>query len=396
MPHTTLQNRSSRDLRRYLGICVSCGCGIRLLISALSIGTNDAITWKAIAESVAQVGFFETYKSPAMNHPPIPVLWSCLALALGGATWFSVVFKLPMILADMLACWLVAAAGAADHDIGRTKLAIAAIAFNPVAILISAYHGNTDSIYACLSLLSAYFIVSRKNFFLAGLALGAAINVKLIPVLLIPAAFSFCTQPRQARALLLSLILCALPFVPLFIRVPEDIRRNMLSYVARPDRWGLLLALYDTAASPRFGETAIRIMQGYFVVGRVLILLAAAGIAIFSFRRARWNAYEACLIVYSIFLILAPGFSVQYTVMVVPLLAIVNPGRAWMYATFCGVFLGLAYVMTLVGGIPLLSMFKVDGIPMPAPWFGLVAWLILIWTVVQLLLPQRPRSPVTQ
>ena len=73
----------------------------------------------------------------------------------------------------------------------------------PVRILVSGYHGNTDAVYAMLSLLAVYLLQDRNRPLLAGLALGLAINIKLIPVLLIPPLVLAAQSIRE--------MLCSLP-----------------------------------------------------------------------------------------------------------------------------------------------------------------------------------------
>src|SRR5438552_19200990 len=113
-----------------------------------------------------------------MNHPPLPVLWAALALRAGGGSQheMAVLIKLPAILADMLSIVLLARVWKAR---GHSTAAAIAMELSPVAILISAYHCNTDSIYAFLSLLAMHFLARGRRYFFAGLVLGGAINIKL-------------------------------------------------------------------------------------------------------------------------------------------------------------------------------------------------------------------------
>jgi Gpi18-like mannosyltransferase len=305
------------------------------------------------------------------------------------------VLKLPAIAADALVVALLAWVWLERGDGSHARLAALAMALNPVAIIISGYHCNTDSVYAGLSLLSAYFVTHGRRFLLAGLALGAAINVKLIPLLLIPALLSMCRNWREARQLVGGLAIAAIPFLPL-LAAPEAIYKNMVAYVPSVGRWGVGYFLRDFADSPRFSEVGLYLMRHYLKVGRIAIVVAVAMVTIVSWRTRRWNAYELCVIVYSIFLVLAPGFGTQYLIAVVPLLLAVSIPNAWVYSISGGLFLLLMYWSFLVSErLPLLTLFA----PAPEPpgaggLFGLLAWWVLLTAAVTLVFrAPRPADP---
>ena len=77
-------------------------------------------------------------------------------------------------------------------------MAIAAVyAWSPLAILLSAHHGNHDPVYAMLALLAVYLIDRHNAWLLAGLVLGAAINVKVISAALIPVIAAIAPDLRR-------------------------------------------------------------------------------------------------------------------------------------------------------------------------------------------------------
>jgi Gpi18-like mannosyltransferase len=108
---------------------------------------------------------------------------------------FPTVFKLPMLLADAVACWLLhqIVARRAGTISGWVSAGVYAIA--PISILITAHHCNTEPLYVMLALAAA-LATDRGRPLLAGLLLGAAINVKLVPVLLIPTFVAMRVAPE--------------------------------------------------------------------------------------------------------------------------------------------------------------------------------------------------------
>ncbi|HMB95791.1 MAG TPA: hypothetical protein VKK61_07105 [Tepidisphaeraceae bacterium] len=378
-----MPSQPDQKSRKILIAIILAGVVLRLALAAISLGTNDVLNFGEIATHVNQVGLIETYRTdPLLNHPPLPVLWRQLAWQLHSQYWFAFLTKLPAIAADAGSCWLLAKI-LKDHRVQ----AVAAMAFSPIAILISGYHCNTDNIYAFFSLLSMYFIASDLRFFLAGLALAAAINIKLIPLLLIPIAFSFCRNKRDAGRLLAGLAIGVIPFLPL-LAAADAIVNNMLNYSSWVSEWGIPLFLHDIFKHPPFAQTAHTLMQAYLTAGKMAIIAAILLMSLISWLWRLWTPYQLATLAYATFLVLTPGFGPQYLVMIVPLLLTVDIARSWMFGIFAGMFLLLAYWSRLVSyEIPLRTLFPPDSPTPPGSPFGLIAWFVLLEMIVSLIRP---------
>src|SRR4051812_47224529 len=92
------------------------GFVMRVGLATASWGSNDAIYFYAFGNEINAVGLLHTYvQNPDYNHPPIPGLWAAAARRatewLGSGTLavsaFCVLFKLPVILADVATAWLL-------------------------------------------------------------------------------------------------------------------------------------------------------------------------------------------------------------------------------------------------------------------------------------------------
>jgi hypothetical protein len=140
--------------------------------------------------------------------------------------------------------------------------------------------------------------------------------------------------------------------------------------------------------------------SAYFDFGRyfVLALVAAWAVAVRlrgretnrdrrpasagALKKATYDAYAAAAVTLAIFLFFTPGFGVQYTVMVVPLLFAVWPTMANVYGLAAGVFIGIIYWAQWPGRHwPPDSQFK-GMCPWPSPLYGLVAWGLLGYFVL--------------
>lgn len=375
---------------KFLFAAIVLGMMTRIALSAISWGTLDATTWRDFAYAISQRGLLQLYADRTdFNHPPIPGLWSLIAWRASGPLHvsFPFVFRLPVIAADGLVCWLLFKIWRSRGASRRSALLIAALfAWSLDAILVSAHHGNTDSIYAALALLSVYLAETVGAHFFAGLALGAAINIKLIPVLLlIPMIGAYRDRGDFARVtkFLAGLACGAIPFAPVLFIAGKSFVRNAIEYQSNVTYWGVNAFLKPLAREPRFSVWSQPIMDHYHDLGRYLILASVLLIVLVMRRRAasmRTDRYTTSAITASLFLILAPGFGVQYTVLAGAMLFAVQLAPAVVYGLMAGLYLAITYYLGWQGGSPIDSSHGSEPAP-PSELFGIVAWATLIWFV---------------
>lgn len=407
--------------RQALWLLLAAGLIVRLGLALLSTGSNDAETWLRFTREFRQHGFLQTYViDDDFNHPPIPALWAWgSAILAGGRLWpFTVVFKLLPIAADAASVVLLYAIWSARRQPGLAIVAAAAFAFSPNAVLVSAFHCNTDCCYAMLCLLAVYLMDLREKFFLAGLALAAAINVKLIPVLLIPPLLLSCRSWNQGVRFVLGLGVGALPFLAPLLVARQGFIDHVIHYGSYIDRWGIPF-FFMSWRRQRFdaGSAGGKFILFYSNFGRTLIPLVMVGWALLC--RRRWvigrqsgpndrpaptkvhvdhrsptaagpmavDRFDVAAGAFALFLILTPGFGVQYTAIVGPLLLASRPRAGIVYAITAGLFIGVAYAAAWPGGVPLSSHFHTQT-PFPIACIGAVSWLTLIAFVVALM--RRP------
>ena len=359
---------------------VAAGFVARLVLAWYSIGTNDAGAWRKFAAGVDAHGLIDAYaRFPSLNHPPLPALWAAGALRVSRASGlsFEFVFKLPAILADVGSCLVLARIWSARRGGARSGwIAALLMAWNPAAILVGACHCNTDNVYAFLCLLACYF-ADRRNLFAAGAALAAAINVKLIPVLLVLPLLSLCRDRRDVWQFLNGLHVGIYPFIPILIGAAEPFARNALGYNPQANRWGVGFALYELYLHEPTRRLALDAMRFYFDTGRWFILAAVALLSFFSWRRRAWDAYQLGALALSIFLTLTPGFGLQYAVIAAPLLLAASLRWGAAYGLIAGVFIFTAYATVWTGTVPFYSFF--DGpFSRAAALTGAITWAILV------------------
>ncbi len=348
----------------------------RLALSGVSHGSNDIETWARFADYIVRYGLLRLYVLDAkFNHPPLMGLYSVLAdqATVIFQVRFAVAFKILPIVASVATIYLV-------QRIGHLKLIwLLLFAFNPLDTLVSAYHGNTDSMCAAFCVAAALFADFELPW-LSGFSLGAAMNVKLIPVVLIAPLF-LSLKPRQMWKFALALTLAAAPFVPIFLGPWAAFKRNAIDYNSSIARWGvgLLISTLD-------GHLAAWQMPAHELsvkLGKPLILGSGLVLGLIQRRVRVFSCTELCALVMACFLAFAPGFGVQYLVYPVALLVASHARGAFTYAYLAGFFAFLLYFGFLVDySVPLVSHFRrlFDERSVLA---GFLTWLWLVRYIVR-------------
>lgn len=345
-PRALVVGRAEQLAHRALLAVCALGVLARLVVIAISSGSNDMRTWTEFASYINAHGLWQAYRDiEYFNHPPLMGLLGAglMKLSVGLHVPFRLLWKLPPLVADVCALGLLRGCFQAKGKLWAAG-AMALFSINPVSIAVTAYHGNTDSLCAVLCLYAA--LLHRRDLpLLAGLALAAAANVKVFPLVLAPGFLLLCRTPRAALRLLGGLGLGCLPLVVACLQVPHEFYTNTLHYNPQLDRWGLIAWAIDAQGKyPRFFRL---LTHDYQEVGRFVIVLVAGLFALLG-RSLRWDAVRVGALSLAAFLFLAPGFGVQYLVWPVPLLAAASLQYSAWWALFGGSFSVLVYQSFLV------------------------------------------------
>jgi hypothetical protein len=110
--------------------------------------------------------------------------------------------------------------------------------------------------------------------------------------------------------------------------------------------------------------------------GKALILGSSLALALIHRRLSELELYELGALAFALFLVLAPGFGIQYLIYPAPLLMLASPRRGLAYAYLAGLFAGLTYLVRWTGSSPPFSNFSgpQDQYALAA---GLLAWFLL-------------------
>lgn len=230
-------------------------------------------------------------------------------------------FKLPMLLADLLICALLAGW---VLDSGGRAFQVAIYAWNPLVIVEFAAGGHIDAL-ALAAVVTATIVIIRRRPLLSTLLLAAAALVKYFSAVLAPVWLVRAGWPRRGRAWLAAAgagglaVACWWPF-----RGAETALAENLAYFS--SRWaGNNASLYSLLA--------------WFSGSRELAsgagLGVAAGLALWAAAR-RLGPARAALLLFGAVLLFSPVAFPWYFTWVVPFVALLGPGRwamPWLLLT---------------------------------------------------------------
>ncbi|MFO0946538.1 MAG: glycosyltransferase family 87 protein [Planctomycetota bacterium] len=209
---------------------IALGALVRAHFVLATQGTYDVELWDHHARFLNKLGMIEYYRQVQLfNHPPfigifMSKLWT-LCQAMG---WpFATGVRVPFALLDFATAWLL---GELFRGSPWRYVVMATYWLNPLAMILSAYHGNTDSSIAFF-ILATIMLASRNRLILAGLVFGLGLGVKLPISLTGPALFFFCKNWRH-RILFSTAVTFAAgaAYAPLLFREPWLLKRNILDY----------------------------------------------------------------------------------------------------------------------------------------------------------------------
>jgi len=389
--------------RRLLSLIITYGYWIgglgfvaRGVLWFLSEGTNDIRTWQRFANTIRIYGLGATYTyDPLFNHPPLMGMLAH-ATSLGAVRYgfrFALAFKLYGMLADFGSALLLVhiwrRRGLRDH----AALAFAGYGWALSTLLVSGYHGNTDPVYWFLVLCSVYFLQDRRAPFAAGLIMGAALEVKLIPMLVVLPLAACCRDWKSLVRYGVGIGIALIPFAWIVLNLSAVDRasfaRNVFGYTSYREFWGLELVLKAlVAASATSLPTVTRYVEitgalwgelGSKILLAVTTWLAAAH----ALRRySGLDAYAIAALSFCLFLVLASGFGVQYMGAVAPLLFACRIREGFAVATSSGVFIALIYASFVQTWSPVFSQHSYFSAAFAVPSF--IAWCVILRATTRL------------
>jgi hypothetical protein len=333
------------------------GAALRVYLVVFTDGTQDVAIWERHARDARDFGLIAYYHGDrSANHPPFITEAETLLLRTSDATGipFRILLRAPFGVLDLATTLLLL------FLLGQCRwrfLVAAAYWLNPLSIIFSAYHGNTDSAVAFFLVLCVW-LFSKNNFVAAAIALGVCLWIKLPIVLAIPAFLFFIPDwRRRFQFLAIAGVVGISTYLPALVADPAIVWKNVFGYRAQilhttagVPAWGPRVVLFSIIAPPEKWPVSFRAPILFFLEKSWLIALALV-LLLVGLRRHAQKISELCFTIgaaYVIVLALSDGFSFQYIAwslpfwfflprwFFIPAITVVSAYIYFLYAYLCG------------------------------------------------------------
>jgi hypothetical protein len=384
-PHAAARASMVRRRRLVIVAFVVFAALCKLYIAATTFGTADVATFTDFADFVRKFGPIDIYevrtrKLAHYNHPP---LTSWMLLGLG---WladqgvpFTVLIRLPAILADMVTAVLAFELVRRHRPLGEATAAGCLIACSPILAIISGFHGNTDPLFVMLALLSFYLLTTGRSGSLAGISFAMAVSIKLVPIVALPLLLLVAARAGSRRLvgfLAGSAAFMALVWGPVVLNAWAPFEEKVLQYSGwGVPWWGLPELAQSIGASERFVDLLIG-------PGRFVMLLLAAGAPVILAWRRPGSTTPAFGLTLAMFLLLSTASATQYLAWAAAAVYLVNVWAATVYNAVAGIFLISVYNYWNNAPVWDWNRTVTHAITPGATVFGKVVWLTLLAVVV--------------
>lgn len=379
------------------------GFFLKLAIAYNTFGTNDVASFYMFAGSLRDHGLEWTYRNgvvffsnfPVFNHPPLTAYYLELIDNLSknpflreyGLT-FPFLLRLPGIIADLVSVFVLIRIRQFTLRLRIPNWAMLLFALSPVSVMVSGFHGNTDSILVLFLLLAAYACLRERPVW-CGIFFALSCQVKIIPFLLLPIFWFFWQRRQAARRFILPVALVTAAFwIQPLVRFPLLFFRNVFSYSSLWGSWGIGYWFKLTGWS-RFQGGFFNLPSGATIVVWMLkaaIISAVISIAWHRRHSAGREFLNSLAYAWIVFFILAPGVCPQYLVWPAPFILLLSPILYGWFTIASSVAL-FCFYNSLTGGLPWyigIARNNADGFGQSAlwallPWFPLIVGIIFFW-----------------
>ncbi len=364
----------------------------KLIIAWTTIGTNDVISFYRFGRSLATHGLEWTYVSDiSFNHPPLVAAYLRLIYFLDQNPWlhengigFPLLLRLPGIVADFV---VVLTLLNAAKELRLPLWSLAILALSPVSLMISGFHGNTDSIMVMFLVLAASMCLQDRPI-LSALFLALSCQIKIISLLVLPIFLCYWLHRRRVLFFTLPFLVTLVSFWILpILKFPVAFLHRVLLYGSFWGIWGITYWLRLTGVKELSRVTYSHLLPLQQMIGTGLKLTIIGLVLLIAWRRRKLDGrglFASLGWGWVFFFILSPGVCAQYLVWLMPFTLVLSPGFfVWLTAA-SSIFLFFFY-NSISGGLPWYLAIStgnltVEWVPWSLwPWLTLIAGALLVW-----------------
>jgi hypothetical protein len=368
----------SRNRRVTIFLAAAIAFVAKLLLALNTYGTNDVYTYERFALWSRYFGADLYQIAPDLNHPPSMLHILRLLLWLSEHTRLPFYFwiRIPGILADLGTLWLVCRIFGPRLRERSIGIAVLFIAIAPTHILISGFHGNTDPVMIFFVMAAVWLAGYRDKPFIAGVAFGMALCIKVAPLILVPVLFLWLSGIKKRLAFFASAAAVSLAaWSPYVFQRPSAVLHQVFGYKGSYGLWGFSWLFRELASA---WPASHWINDGFSRFGTPLVVVAILALSVAMNRLPQKpSLYTQVGMILLLFFTATSGFAVQY-------LAWLTPWVAELGVVPVGLFI-------LTGSFFLLVVYNYWTLGMPwylaiaYPWSSHQYFQVLCWISVLLL-----------
>ena len=376
----------TRDLRTAIIVSLALiAMTLKLAIAYNTIGTNDAVIFYGFAKVLNEHGLEWTYAhSRFFNHPPLTAYFLRGIFLLTETKWcqdigihFPFLLRLPGIIADFFVVLILLQFRKIDIRIPTWALAL--FALSPVSLMVTGFHGNTDPVMT-LFLVCAVWMCLRDQPLLAGLFFALGCQIKIVPLLFLPAfVFYWWSQNRIYSFLLTGALTTLTLWSQPLLNFPALFTKNVLAYGSYWGLWGITYLVRLTGSS-QFSRLSFFDLEPAQILIMTILKMIVMGAAVWigwRNRCARGRAWvESLGWTWLIFFTFAPGACPQYLIWLAPFILVLSPALYTCVLVSSSVFLFAFYNITS-GGLPWKVALAMDDSMQHWSGWSLVPWLVI-------------------
>ncbi len=371
---------------------------LKLLVSYTVYGSNDINRWIYYGVKLHEVGTFKIYSLVELyNHPPLMswVLKFVELIAVKSGWGFPYVFRLLPIFADYASAFVIL--GLLTKYKVKNKILISIICcINPINFLISGFHGNVDTVFIFFVLLAIYF-AENENIIVSGLTYGLSICVKIAPLILAP-IFIFYIKGKRKKVIFIlsSLAVFLIVFLPYLINDYRSMIRNIFLYKGDQGVWGIwhILCLLSNNTHLVIKNSAQVLYRFYDAYNGAIFFITILILPLLLMRNKKLNLAEGTFFTFCLFLVIAPGFGVQYLSWLSFFSVMVLPALGTIYLVAGGFFLYGVYRYWRISQLPYY----------PDSYFGrgfnanldIILWALIVIMLIKFVLKKSANEKMSE
>lgn len=281
----------------------------------------------------------EVYSNPTVYLSPPPFFLHFLSYvrlptdAVGIP--FQLAWKFPSIFADVGITILIFVVSRQNRVSMTQSLRNSAYyAFNPITLFVSGFHGQAESTWVFLILLSWFVLTRYRRLVGSAVIAGVALAYKLPALLLIPGLILLVPGSKKIVFVSIMLIVFVLSLLPELVTTYPALKKQVFEYNSAVGIYGVTGILSKVTRS----DIAPELIRGSTPILKKITAFVSLFFLLGFLLQKKKDFLSLCLSILGVFLVFTPGFATQYLLWPLPFIILVSPKRLTSYSvlvTFC-------------------------------------------------------------